>query len=171
MHLRPPLHWWMYPNLNLHMATSIWLMQDSGIYCCGSAPRVAGRLLSLWSLWDFCLPSLWLLLLGSLRGNLSIHGKKGLNLSMKWRDWTAAVAAFNSLPCWSWSAVSWSFTSGRVCLIHYMIKNRLWPSYVDSGGLIKTELQLQFVFILYLCCTVRMISMHEIYCILLVESR
>lgn len=25
------LHWWMYPNLNLRTATSIWLMQDSGI--------------------------------------------------------------------------------------------------------------------------------------------
>lgn len=69
MHLRPPLHWWMSPNLNLHMATSIWLMQDSGTDCCGPAPRVAGWLPSLRSPWDFCLPSLCLLLPGSLRGS------------------------------------------------------------------------------------------------------
>lgn len=70
----------MCPNLNLHMATAIWLMRGPGIYCCGPAPRVAGQLPSLWSLWDFCLPSLWLLLLRSLRGSLSME-------KMVWTCW------------------------------------------------------------------------------------
>lgn len=45
-------------------------MQDSGIDCYGPAPRVAGWILPLRSLWDLCLPSLCLLLPGSLRGSL-----------------------------------------------------------------------------------------------------
>lgn len=104
MHLRPPLHWWMSPNLNLHMATSIWLMQDSGTDCCGPAPRVAGWLPSLRSLWDFCLPSLCLPLPGSLRGSPCRQKEKkkwnwlsgnecefefGIKLMMEWR--TAAI--------------------------------------------------------------------------------
>lgn len=106
MHLRPPLHWWMSPNLNLHMATSIWLMQDSGTDCCGPAPRVAGWLPSLRSLWDFCLPSLCLPLPGSLRGSLCRQKEKkkrnwlsgndcefefGIKLMMEWRQQTAAI--------------------------------------------------------------------------------
>lgn len=46
MHLCPLLHWWMYPNFNLRTATSIWLMQDSGINHWGPAPSAASWLLS-----------------------------------------------------------------------------------------------------------------------------
>lgn len=44
MHLCPLLHWWMYPNLNLHMASSIWLMQDCGINHRGPALSSASSL-------------------------------------------------------------------------------------------------------------------------------
>lgn len=94
MHLRPPLHWWMSPNLNLHMATSIWLMQDSGTDCCGPAPRVAGWLPSLRSLWDFCLPSLCLLLPGSLRGSPCRQKEK------KKRNWVSGRRMWISI--WYW---------------------------------------------------------------------
>lgn len=44
MHLCPLLHWWMYPNLNLCTATSIWLMQDTWINHLGPALSVASHL-------------------------------------------------------------------------------------------------------------------------------
>lgn len=148
MYLCPLLHWWMYPNLNLHMATSIWLMWDPGIYCCGRAPRVASRLLSFQSLWNLCLPSLTAV---AGKSEALYSWSKGIWICW-WNEETEQrqEAACKSVPWCSRTATSSSYTLDGVS--HRTLSNIDWPSYVDSGGLIKTataEVCIYIVFMLY----------------------